>query len=284
MRAETVRRLLAGVIAFAAPACFALTTSELRAQSGVATDSYNGTTPVPASVATQNAQASLQFRGTTACSGLACFIDGPATSASIGSGVDNSALARLFYSFSVVGPPGPSTSVPIQVVGAYATINPHHWPDGNGGTIAQSRLRVFDDRSTLFTFRSLCFNYLSERNEQGPDENCGAPGQFNGSFLARSGSDVTVDLYSFVQMFWRDISPSAASTFLDPHFRIDPEWAATHAGYSLRFDDGVGNGLPGAFGTVPAVPEPETWALFGLGLAALGLVRRRSAGRRALAG
>jgi hypothetical protein len=44
------------------------------------------------------------------------------------------------------------------------------------------------------------------------------------------------------------------------------------AGYSLAGDEGL---LTAAAVTVPAIPEPGTWALMVLGLTALGAVARR---------
>ena len=44
---------------------------------------------------------------------------------------------------------------------------------------------------------------------------------------------------------------------------------------TLYFLDGINGETAGLFGAVAAVPEPETFALFGIGLAVLGAYRRR---------
>ncbi len=57
------------------------------------------------------------------------------------------------------------------------------------------------------------------------------------------------------------------SVFIDPNIYIDPTWLASHPGYSIQVEAGVGN--------TPAVPEPSNLWLFGVGVIVTGISYRR---------
>ena len=254
--------------AFAAQAARA----DLTVTSGGATVGHTQSTASAFVLDVGGTVATVQFASTPQCTGLACGIDGPAVSATLLGG-NGSALAQSTarYSFSVVGGPGP---VPILLSGLYAVFNPPELPDGAGGTIATGTLGITDNLGqTSFSFQSLCYNYTYFLNESAPPKNCGS-GSFSGSFMASAGSTFSVVLGAFVGRVFRDVGPGPASAYIDPYFEIDPVWAAAHGGYSLLFEPGVGNGMPGS---ITAVPEPETFVLMAAGLA---LLRWRMRARR----
>ena len=62
-----------------------------------------------------------------------------------------------------------------------------------------------------------------------------------------------------------------ASAMVDPVITIDPTFLANNPGYSLAFDQGVGN---------TAAPEPSTWVLMTLGLGLMGSGLRKRASQR----
>lgn len=258
-------------------AAFAALSANMDVTSGGVTQTYQSTLPAANVLTLGNAQASLQFSSTPGCVGLACAIDGPAMGASLGAGGPFSgADANAHYSFSIVGAPA---AVPILVSGEYAVIDPFEFPDRSGGTVATGLVDIRGSRGALFNFQSLCYDYAPENNEQAPAQNCGT-GSFQGSFLAAAGSIVLIYMDATVSRSFADAGLPAASAYIDPFFEIDPVWAATHPGYSLTFDPGVGDGMPGA---IAPVPEPATIALLAGGLIALAGKRRRSARATGLA-
>ena len=239
---------------------------------GATTLDYTAATADPHVLDASGTRATLQFRATSGCDGAACSIDGPAVGAYLVAGsASYRAASTLEYTFGITGPSAP---VPILVSGAYATFAPLELPRGAGGTVVRAVLRVRGESSErLFDFRSFCYNFPPELQEVGPAVNCGS-GTFNGSFLATSGTTLDVHIDAQAVRFFPDRMPNAVSAYIDPYFQIDPAWAASHPGYALSFDPGVGNGVPGAFGGPSAVPEPATLALMAAGLAALAGGRR----------
>ncbi len=51
--------------------------------------------------------------------------------------------------------------------------------------------------------------------------------------------------------------------YLDPYLSIDPVWAASHPGFTLTTEAGIGNA------PVTPVPEPGSWLLLGTGVAVI---------------
>jgi hypothetical protein len=249
--------------------------SDLAVSSGASNANHTELTAAPFVLDVGGTVAAVQFASTPLCDGLACSIDGPAVSATLLTGTNSkSAQATARYSFIVVGGPDP---VPILLSGLYAVVNPLELPDGFGGTIATSSVGVTDSLGAVtYSFQSLCYNYSYYLNESGPPKNCGA-GTFSGSFLSSAGSTLSVILSAFAARVFEDVAPGPASAYIDPFFQIDPVWAASHTGYSLQFEPGVGNGAPGNINT--PVPEPETFVLMAAGLAVI-LRRRHLAGKR----
>lgn len=65
------------------------------------------------------------------------------------------------------------------------------------------------------------------------------------------------------------VSTGSAASMIDPYVYIDPIWLASHPGYSVVVDDGVGNS------PIQSVPEPASWGLTVAGLVALVAGRRK---------
>ena len=237
------------------------------------TTSEGGTAPDAFAFNTVGGGGAAQFSYTPSCTGLACGVDGPALSTYMDFG-NPSAHVRgdMVYTISVVGGPGP---VPILLTGQYSYADPLEGPGTTGGTALVAAVQVNSDQvaAKLFKFQSLCYDYDPIFQEQLPEANCGT-GTYNGSFTAGAGSTLTVSMFIDIVRLFPDRDLQAASGYLDPFFQIDPVFAAAHPGYSLAFDPGVGNGVPGAL-TVAPVPEPETLFLMVGGLGALVLKRRR---------
>lgn len=84
-----------------------------------------------------------------------------------------------------------------------------------------------------------------------------------------------LDLYAAANAGYGPLLGEAAQYFdasYDPMLTIDPSWLTDHPGYSLELSSNIILGSPGS-----SVPEPATLALFGLGLAGVGLSRPRRA-------
>jgi len=163
------------------------------------------------------------------------------------------ASAVFGYTFEIFGPV--SASVPLVFSGTYSG----DYSNGNWGTNTIVNYRVADDAAGGF--------------QCGRDFNSGCGhGTFGGTILVKSNYEYPVYLYLDIGAFAQDVDSTSASASIDPYLYIDPTWAADHPGYSLSVF-GVGN-------SVPAVPEPETYAMMLAGLGLLGMMaRRRRQGR-----
>ncbi len=259
-------------------AALATVTSSIQIQTPTAFTNYSSALPDSHVLTVGGGQGTVQFTNTSGCVGLACGVNGPAVGAYLSSGdaVVQDINATVQYTFNVVGDPG---LVPILLLGQYAVIDPFELPARSGGTLATSVVQIRGSQSQrLYNFQSLCYNYDPATNEQAPASNCGT-GVFQGSFMATAGTSVSVQLSVTVLRLVDndglvDDGLPAASAYLDPFFQIDPAFAAAHPGYSLAFDSGVGNAMPG-IDTVSPVPEPETLVLLAGGFVALVAKRRR---------
>lgn len=93
-----------------------------------------------------------------------------------------------------------------------------------------------------------------------------------GSYLSTRNSQVTVlDLAGGSPLV--NTGPIAIDGTNAPYFSID---ATSSAGFSITFGpDGYNVGIDNIAFTTAPIPEPGTWALMGLGLAAVAAVARR---------
>lgn len=99
-------------------------------------------------------------------------------------------------------------------------------------------------------------------------------GAFTGSLNVRPGQIVLTS--KAASAYSQDGGPTGVA-YLDPYFYLSP--AEVAEGYSLEFSEFVGN-TPPASVSGSAVPEPGSLMLFGTGVIAAGIARRRRAARR----
>lgn len=159
------------------------------------------------------------------------------------------ATSLFSYFFEISGPT--SSSVPLIFSGAYgAAVS-----NGNWGTNTIVGYRIANDaaRGTFQCSRDLT-------------SGCGQ-GTFGGTLAVAANHEYPVYLSLEVQAIANNIYSTSAAASIDPYFYIDPTWAAVNPGYSLTVS-GVGN-------SVPAIPEPETYAMMLAGLGLLGIAARR---------
>lgn len=244
---------------------------------GGITQGYSAATTDSNILSVGGSVASLQFRSASNCLGPACLIDGPAVGAYLtGGGQNDSATASLQYFVTLSGGP---EAVPVLVSGAYQTVNPDVLPRG-GGTDAAAFININTTdpgegfiRSFRFRFRSECFNYPPELQEENPEMNCGA-GTFGGTVTMTENYSLKVSMTAIAFRRHEDSFLGPASAYIDPFFQIDPVFASAHPGYMLTFDPGVGNAPPA--GPNAVVPEPGSLALAVAGLTGIVGLRRRS--------
>jgi hypothetical protein len=91
---------------------------------------------------------------------------------------------------------------------------------------------------------------------------------FNGDLSLDANTVYRVDLFAIGLAQGNE----HASARADPYFYIEPDFLATHPGYSLDFSAGVGNS---PIHVPTTVPEASTWAMMIMGLGGIGAVARR---------
>lgn len=100
-------------------------------------------------------------------------------------------------------------------------------------------------------------------------------GSFDGTFDMLTGADgrvigsVRLSAGANINAFFVS---SSANAFIDPHLEIDAAFLAANPGSRLTITPGVGNEIA----NVSAVPEPSSYALMLVGLAAMGVSVRRA--------
>ena len=95
---------------------------------------------------------------------------------------------------------------------------------------------------------------------------------FSTPFMVPSNTVEEIDLELFV-----GTNLGSASGFIDPVITIDPTFLANNPGFSLVLSSNIQQGPPTA--PAPSSPEPASLALLGMGLAGIGVIRRRRASR-----
>lgn len=192
----------------------------------------------------------------------------------------------LQYSFEILGPAGHVDILASATVRATSSALPaggtngelsfaslHVGPSGGGASFQDT---VYIDnygptRSTAYTyvrppsggetFTNLAYNPITGFSGEITQEDIWAA-QTNVIY------SVTLTAYDVISVYggWGG-GTITATTFVDPTFQLAP--TVPNPGlYTLAFSDGIGNGLP-------AVPEPETYAMLLVGLGLLGFVAQR---------
>ncbi len=166
----------------------------------------------------------------------------------------NIARANIDYAFSVNGPLS-GIYVPVFVV-----TNMHVGVSPSFGAQAILEVLSSDERDYL--------GQILDTREVGPI--AGYSGAL--AFLARTGIVNTVSMSAVVSLSSSRPISGTAEAYVDPYIYIDPGFLAGHPGYSIS----VSSGFPNVPVSLP-VPEPESWALFAIGL---GMLSGRLASRR----
>ena len=230
--------LLAGALCLAAPAAEAVDYRSILGweSDGSTINAYlNKTTPVPASYAFSGVGYSARTFGSALDNGTA-FAESASTIGTVQAGT------RITYTASLSGPPG--GLIPVEViVSGYA----HGY---GAGYAADASIGITSSFVTL-----LSGNAGSSTGE--------APAtlSIDSVVMLAPNTDFTVTLNASTATFEPYLhAPEDATATVDPQFIIDPAYASRY-----HFE-----GLP----TVSAVPEPATWLLLYVGIAACAWRRR----------
>jgi hypothetical protein len=280
--------LLSVATGLAVPAMAITILSTLPAVAGVPAAFYRGNAQDPGSNVTLSTPGAASNNYTDPTGGLdassyAISLAGtptPAVTASITSNytpyTDVSASAQVFYYFEIADSTGSTAQTPVTA-DVTAALSASSFGDGVGGSIFQIQQISYISGSTVCTAGTPCavqswFACAAEDPFQ-----CAAttPVALNVSTTESlfSNTVYAVELSATASVNVFVASPSGtAGGFVDPGFGIDPT-TPNASDYSFLFSDGIGN--PG-IGSSP-VPIPASLTLLTLGLASLGVIRRRLA-------
>jgi hypothetical protein len=169
---------------------------------------------------------------------------------------DNEASAAALWAFQITGPV--NVAVPVVIHGLYNASFDNAFGVNGGLAMGVDRFRL----DQVFSFR------CSGGNPSGCDDPSGIHSSFTLNTMALSGFETFLQITVGGSLF--GASPTTLGTFsggIDPIISIDPSFARASE-FTLWVS-------PDAYGSVTAVPEPETYASLLAGLAVVAAVARR---------